>query len=533
MIWIRSVHLKPVQTRSLQARRILLLHLRANQIPSVRPRMTPLPPRRTTPSPPRKTTPFTAQKDDPFTAQKDDPFTAQKDDPFTAQKEDPFNDATDPFAAPVPSSPKDDPFDVLSSPLKEDPFGAPTTPPKEDPFAAPLQTTPPKDDPFDVLSSPLQDEPLLASITPPKEDPFATPTTPPKDDPSDPFSAPAGSPSTDAWEPPATSPSAASDPWGPAAAPEVQSTGGDPWGDGASAASPTSTADPFGDATKPDSDPWGAPAAAPPANPDDAWGSPAPPPDSAPSDDPFGDGASKASDPWGAPSNAPSNGTGGPQQQEEEEEEVRRRRKAAAFLGSAGAMLVDLDSLLSTPAAPPLPPPHTSTRLPLHTPPAGALNGPVGRTIPTAAGVPPLASSSPRLPGLFGSVLVTSCDPSRPTYGGVQLSSWGGGSQFHQPTPSVGTYHSGFTMPVLGAQPAPPYSGTGMVRSGGFIGGNPLTPHQGAPPFFSPRMAQPGSVGGSLQAGVAPLGGSIPPQGGGVQWGSGSGETTEINPFLI
>ena len=62
---------------------------------------------------------------------------------------------------------------------------------------------------------------------------------------------------------------------------------------------------------------------------------------------------------------------GGPQQQEEEEEEVRRRRKAAAFLGSAGAMLVDLDSLLSTPAAPPLPPPHTSTRLPLHTPPAG------------------------------------------------------------------------------------------------------------------------------------------------------------------
>ncbi|CAL8299936.1 unnamed protein product [Lota lota] len=534
-----------------------------------------------------KEDPFSTPKEDPFSAPKEDPFSTPKEDPFSTPKEDPFsasNEATDPFATPAPSAPKEDPFDVLSSPPKADPFDVLSSPPKADPFdvlssppkadpfdvlssppkadpfdvlssppkadpfdvlssppkadpfdvlssppkadpfdvlssppkADPFDvlSSPPKADPFDVLSSPIREEPFLVPTTPPKEAPFAAPTAPPKADPSDPFSTLAGSPSTDAWEPTATSPPAPSDPWGPAGASQTKSVGGDPWGTGV--ASPTGPADLFGDATKPDADPWGPPAAAP-ANPDDAWGSPAPPPDSVPSDDPFGDGASKASDPWGAPSS----GTGGPRR-------TPSRTQAVALLGSAGAKLVDLDSLLSST---PQPPPPTSTRLWPRPPAAGALNGPLSRTIPSA-GVPPLASSSPLPSGLFGSVRLTTCDLSRSTYGAVQLPPWEGGAQSHRPTPSKGMYHSGFALPPLGAQPAPPSLGTGMVQSG-YIGANRLTPHPGAPPYFSPSMVSPGSVGGALQAGAPPSGGSIPPRGGGVQWGGLLGDATEANPFLI
>ncbi|KAM8840753.1 uncharacterized protein epn1b isoform 2-T4 [Spinachia spinachia] len=302
-----------------------------------------------------KDDPFNAPKDDPFNAPKEDPFNAPKDDPFNAPKEDPFNaPKDDPFNAPKEdpfNAPKEDPFnapkdDPFNAP-KEDPFNTPKedpfTAPKEDPFTSPA-LTPPKEDPFSAPSKPTKGDPFVAPTTLPKEDAFKGPFSPPKVHASDPFNAPPlSSPqdSADAWVAPSSAPpSDGARTWG---VPSVQeeTKGGDPWGDGTSTFSPVDPSNAFGDASKLDTDPWGAPAAAPVST-DDAWGSPAPPVASSPSGDPFGDAASKKGDPWGAPSDAPSNGAG-----ERLAQEGKARMKTAWFLGSAAA-LVDLDNLFSS-----------------------------------------------------------------------------------------------------------------------------------------------------------------------------------------
>ncbi|XP_027891997.1 epsin-1 isoform X2 [Xiphophorus couchianus] len=289
-------------------------------------------------------------KDDPFNAPKDDPFEASKDDPFTTPKDDPFGvPANDPFTAPVSPPPKEEPL-VEATISKADSFTGPTTPPKasfssptkpvqNDPFGEP--TTPGKEDPFSITS---RDDPFTASSAPSKEDPFTVPCSPPVEAASDPFSAPAaGSPqeTADTWGAQTSSPPAkGSDAWGAPSVPK-ETKSADPWGDDPSVSSPLADSDPFGDATKPDDDPWGAPASAPVTS-DVAWGTPAPPADLSPSVDPFGDGATKSNDPWGAPSNASGDGAG---RRTSKEEEIRR--KTASFLGSTGGSLVDVDDLFA------------------------------------------------------------------------------------------------------------------------------------------------------------------------------------------
>ncbi|XP_056154050.1 epsin-1-like [Lampris incognitus] len=483
-----------------------------------------------------KDDPFNAAKDDPFHASNDDLFSAPKDDPFNSPKEDPFNTAKDdPFTAPKDGS---DPFTgSASTPPKEDPFTAPM-PLKEDPFAAP--NTPPKEDPFFVPSDPSSDDPFGVSAAPPNEDPFAAPTSPPRDDSSDPFSAPAASPptvNTDTWGIKSSSPPATGlDPWGAPSAPQTAAKADNPWDDGkTTVTSPTNSINPFGDASTIDSDPWGAPAA-PPASADDAWGSPAPPTDSASSDDPFGDGKSKtntaSNDPWGAPGNPPSNGTGEPTAWERE-----ASRKTAAFLGSAGALLVDVDSLLSSDPKPQKNPfintPASQTQA------TGALKGtvmacrPAGRTMPIMG--MSLPTTSPLPSTHFGSILVSSSDVRRPSF--TAPASAEGGHIFQPPSHSLGICRS---MPAadspatrlcLGTgilQPAsvsgiPPvgvdinlnHVGAAMLPSAS-VGGNPLMAPWGAPPYFGAGMVQPTSIGGSPWAGVAGLGVSTPQTGGEV-----------------
>lgn len=306
-----------------------------------------------------KDDPFNTAKEDPFNKQEEDPFGAPKDDAFTAAKNsDPFDDSKeDPFGMPKndpftsakeePKSPppKDDPFSAPSKPA-EDPFAAPTSPSGEDAFGAP--TSPPKEDPFATATT--DSDPFAAPPSPPKEDPFSTPSRP-SDDPfaaptspppkDDPFAAPTAAKDSAAVDPfsapTASSPQDSADAWGAASSSQETKAAGDPWGDGASALSPVSDSDPFGDTTKPDNDPWGAPAAAP-VNTDDAWGSPAPDTLSSPSD-PFG----AKGDAWAASSNTTSQGTGRRSGQEE-----ALYKKTASFLGSAGASLVDLDDLFSS-----------------------------------------------------------------------------------------------------------------------------------------------------------------------------------------
>ncbi|XP_075305256.1 uncharacterized protein LOC142367183 isoform X2 [Odontesthes bonariensis] len=307
--------------------------------------------------------PFNAPKDDSFNASKDDPFNAPKNDPFVISSDDPFNaPKDDPFTSPASTPPKDEPLvepipqdDPFTAPLTspKDPFSLPTKLVQDDPFAAP--TTPPQEDPFSSTAKPTKDDPFAVPSTPPKEDPFTVPSSPPKDDASDPFSAPpVESPqdSADTWggltsSPPATG----SDAWGATSAPK-DTKGGDAWGNGASTSSPVDNSDPFGDPSKPDDDPWGAPASAP-VNADDAWGTSAPPSDSSPSGDPFG--ASKNNDPWGPPSSTSGSGTGKRTVQEDE-----MYRKTASFLGAAGASLVDLDDLFSSNPKPRQRPPITA-----------------------------------------------------------------------------------------------------------------------------------------------------------------------------
>ncbi|XP_014845479.1 PREDICTED: epsin-1-like isoform X1 [Poecilia mexicana] len=313
-----------------------------------------------------KDDPFNAPKDDPFSAPKDnqfkapngdpfstpenDPFNAPKDDHFSALKDDPFGvPANDPFTAPVSTPPKEEPL-VEATISKADSFTGPTTPPKasfssptkpvqSDPFGGP--TTPGKEDPFSTTS---KDDPFAASSSPSKDDLFTVPCSPPTEAASDPFSAPAaGSPqeTADTWGAQTSSPPAkGSDAWGAPSVPK-ETKSADPWGDGPSVSSQLDDSDPFGDATKPDDDPWGAPASAPVSS-DDAWGTPAPPSDVSPSGDPFGDGATKSNDPWGAPSNASGDGAG---KRTSKEEEICR--KTASFLGSTGASLVDVDDLFA------------------------------------------------------------------------------------------------------------------------------------------------------------------------------------------
>nr|XP_054601303.1 epsin-1 isoform X1 [Nothobranchius furzeri]XP_054601304.1 epsin-1 isoform X1 [Nothobranchius furzeri] len=331
-----------------------------------------------------KDDPFGAPKDDPFGAPKDDPFGAPKDDPFGAPKNDPFITQTDdPFIAPVSTTPKEEPFpepslskggsftspttppnDAFTSPtqpVQNDPFAAPPTPPKEDPFATSPKST--KDDPFaapvssqedsfSTASKPTKDDPFAVPSSPPKEDPFTVQSSPPED----PFHAPpVSSPQdkADEWGASTTSQTTGPDAWGDAP------KGGDPWGDGTSASSRDDNCNPFGDSSKPDNDPWGAPASAP-ASTDDAWGTPASPLDS--SGDPFGDG-SKNNDPWGALSSA----SAGKRTAKEEE----TCKKTGLFLGSAGAALVDLDHLF---APDPKPKRHShSNTLAAQTPAIGPL----------------------------------------------------------------------------------------------------------------------------------------------------------------
>ncbi|XP_014845518.1 PREDICTED: epsin-1-like isoform X4 [Poecilia mexicana] len=297
-----------------------------------------------------KEDPFSAPKDDPFKDPQDDPFNAPKDDPFNTPKDDPFGvPANDPFTAPVSTPPKEEPL-VEATISKADSFTGPTTPPKasfssptkpvqSDPFGGP--TTPGKEDPFSTTS---KDDPFAASSSPSKDDLFTVPCSPPTEAASDPFSAPAaGSPqeTADTWGAQTSSPPAkGSDAWGAPSVPK-ETKSADPWGDGPSVSSQLDDSDPFGDATKPDDDPWGAPASAPVSS-DDAWGTPAPPSDVSPSGDPFGDGATKSNDPWGAPSNASGDGAG---KRTSKEEEICR--KTASFLGSTGASLVDVDDLFA------------------------------------------------------------------------------------------------------------------------------------------------------------------------------------------
>nr|XP_046273457.1 epsin-2-like isoform X1 [Scatophagus argus]XP_046273458.1 epsin-2-like isoform X1 [Scatophagus argus] len=488
-----------------------------------------------------KDDPFNAPKDDPFSTSKDDPFNAPKDDPFNAPKDDPFNTTKDdPF-----NTPKDDPF----STQKDDPFTAPaSTPPKEDPFAAPSSskddpfsatTTPPKEGPSSAPTKPAQDDPFAAPTTPPKEDPFTVLSSPTKDDASDPFNAPpVSSPqsSADAWGASASSPPASgSDPWGAPSAPN-ETKGGDPWGDGTKASSPIDTSDGFGDASKPDNDPWGAPATAP-ANTDDAWGSPAPPSDSSPSSDPFGDGASKKGDPWGAPSN----GTGRRTAQEKE-----TYRKTASFLGSAGASLVDLDDLFSSNPKPKQRP--LGNTLAAQTQAIDAFkardmpSGPVVRSGAVAGLSPP----EPPCCRPFGSTLGTFFNAPPYTFGAVSLSSET--PLFQLPSHTVVAPPPGSNMLHAG-QVAPVCSGTGMVPSimkplcgglemgqSGSVPGNPLID----PLLVGPGMVQSSFSGGNRQAGPSHLGGSTSQDGGGILFqpllssGSELGKTlNKNNPFLF
>nr|XP_019961291.1 PREDICTED: epsin-1-like isoform X1 [Paralichthys olivaceus] len=528
-----------------------------------------------------KDDPFSAPKDDPFNAPKDDPFNAPKDDPFNALKDDPFNTPKDdPFTAPASTPPKDDPFtaptskddtftaptsppkeDPFSAPTKpaqDDPFTAPTAPSKEDPFSAPSKspeedpfgiittppndntfsapTTPPKEDPFSAPSKPAQDDAFNAPTTPPKEDPFAFPSPAPKNDASDPFSAPsATSPqgSSDTWGAPASSPpGTVSDPWETPSTPK-EANSGDPWGD---VTSPTANSDPFGDSSKPDNDPWGAPASAP-ASTDDAWGSPAPPSASSTSNDPFGDGASKANDPWGKSSNATSNATGKLTMHKEE-----MYRKTALFLGSAGASLIDLDDLCSSNATqePVTNTPAAQTQAFAVTFPnfPGAFKaravscGPVLRS-GAVAGVS-LPETSP-LPGShFGATLTpargaSSANPSSET------------PHFQLPFYTMGASHSGFgtlqaapttrtTAPVSGG-PHMKHPCGGLVQTG-CPAGNPWP----GPALLATGMAQSSFFGGNLQTGSSPQaagGVTIQPQL--LLSGSGLIETVRENknPFLF
>ncbi|XP_044027281.1 epsin-1-like [Siniperca chuatsi] len=520
-----------------------------------------------------KDDPFNTPKDDPFNTPKDDPFNAPIDDPFTASttppKEDPFSAPTkptqdDPFAAPITPL-KVDPFSAPSKLTKDDPFAAPTTPPKEDPFFAPPKptkddpfsapTTPPKEDPFSAPSKPTKDDPFSAPAAPPKEDPFAVPSSPPKDDASDPFNAPlVSSPqdSADAWGAPASPPPATgSDPWGAPSAPKERKAE-DPWGDGIRASSPIDSCDAFGDASKPDNDPWGAPAAVSVST-DDAWGSPAPPADSSPSSDPFGDGASKKCDPWGAPNNAPSNGTGKQTSQEKE-----TNRKTASFLGSAGASLVDLDDLFSSNPKPKQRPLVNSLAAQTQAIGAFKARGMTSVVRPGAvAGVSFPETSAPYC-SPFGSTLAPSFSAPSPIFGAANAVSET--PLFQLPSHTMGVSHSGLNMlqaaqvappcsgtrmvqsvsvggsPQMGLNMNPPCGGVGMVQSGSLVG-NPLAD----PLLFGTGMGQSSFFGGNRQAGVAHLGGSTPQAGGGVpfqpQWlsGSGLGETVNKNnnPFLF
>ncbi|XP_051245650.1 epsin-1 isoform X4 [Dicentrarchus labrax] len=530
-----------------------------------------------------KDDPFNAPKDDPFNAPKDDPFNAPKDDPFNTPKDDPFSTPNDdPFTAPASTPPKEDPFLALDDPFtasitppkedpfcaptkptQDDPFAAPTTPPKEDPFCAPTKptqddpfaapTTPPKEDPFSAPSKATKEDPFASPTTPPKEDPFTVPSSPPKDDASDPFNAPlVSSPqgSADAWGAPASSPPAGSDPWGaPPASSETK--GGDPWGDGTGASSPIDSSNAFGDASKPDDDPWGAPAAAPVST-DDAWGSPAPPSDS--SSDPFGDGASKKDDPWGAPSSAPSNGTG-----KQTVPGKETHRKTASFLGTAAASLVDLDDLFSSNPKPKLRP--LANTLAAQTQAIGAFkargmtSGPVFRS-GAVAGVSLPERSAPYC-SPFGSTHPPSFGAPPPTFGAANLSSEA--PLFQLPPRTTGASHFGLNT-LQAAQVAPPCSGTGMVQSVS-MGGSPQVGFNMNPPcggvgmaqsgslvgnpladalLWGTGMGQPGVFGGIHQAGAAHLGGSTPHAGAGVPFqpqslsGSGLAETaSKNNPFLF
>lgn len=490
-----------------------------------------------------KDDPFSSSKEDPFNALKNDPFNNLKDDPFNTPKDDPFSTPkNDPFTAPVSTPPKEDPFAVPAS-SKNDPFTAPTTPPKEDPFSAKAKctsddpfaapTTPPKGDPFSATSRPPKDDPFTAPTTHPKDDPFAVSSSPPKDDSSDPFGVrPLNSPqgSGDAWGvlascPPATG----SHPWGTSSAPK-ETKGGGPWEDVASGSSPIDSSDPFGHASKPDNDPWGAPA---PVSADDAWGSPAPPSDSSPSSNPFGDGASHTSDPWGASSN----GTGEQTTQKEE-----MYKKTASFLGSAGASLVDLDHLFSS---------HPKSK---HRPLTNTLAAQT-QAIGTfkARGVTSALHGSP-----FGSTFAPFHDASSPTFGAAYPHS--GTPLFQLPSQTMGGSHSCFNM-FQAAQVAPPCSGAGMVQPIS-VGGSPqMGPNMNPPcggvgavqsgslmgnPMADPLllgtgMGQSSFFGGSQRIGVAHLAGSTSELGGGVltqpQLLSGSGLAKTVNknnnPFLF
>ncbi|XP_026156825.1 epsin-1 isoform X2 [Mastacembelus armatus] len=523
-----------------------------------------------------KEDPFAAPKDDPFNTQKNDPYSTAKNDPFDTAKDDPFNTLKDdPFNTPKDdpfSTPKDDPFTAAAStPTKEDPFAAsskvdpftvPTTPPKEDPFSAPptstqddpfaAPTTPPKEDPFSASSKPPKDDPFSTPTTPPKEDPFAVPSSPPKDGASDPFNAPPLSPpqdSGDAWGAPASSPPATvPDPWGTPSPPK-EKIGGDPWGDGASASSRIDNSDPFGDASKPDNDPWGAPAAGPVST-DDAWGSPAPPSDSSPSNDPFGDGASKTSDPWGAPSNATSNGTGKRTAQKEE-----IYKKTASFLGSAGASLVDLDNLFSSNPKPKQRP--VTNTLAGQTQAIGMFKATgitSGSGVRSGAVVGVSLPATSVLPGSpFGSTIAPSYGA--PTFGAANPSSET--LLFQLPAHNTGRSRSGLNM--FQAAQTPPGSGSGMIQTIS-VGGSPQMRLNLDPPSGGVGMLQSGSLmgnpladpfllgtgqssfsGGNLQAGVSHWGGSTSEAAGGVpvqmQLLSGSrlGETSNKNnnPFLF
>uniref|UniRef100_A0A3B3YH84 ENTH domain-containing protein n=1 Tax=Poecilia mexicana TaxID=48701 RepID=A0A3B3YH84_9TELE len=415
-----------------------------------------------------KDDPFNAPKDDPFSAPKDnqfkapngdpfstpenDPFNAPKDDHFSALKDDPFGvPANDPFTAPVSTPPKEEPL-VEATISKADSFTGPTTPPKasfssptkpvqSDPFGGP--TTPGKEDPFSTTS---KDDPFAASSSPSKDDLFTVPCSPPTEAASDPFSAPAaGSPqeTADTWGAQTSSPPAkGSDAWGAPSVPK-ETKSADPWGDGPSVSSQLDDSDPFGDATKPDDDPWGAPASAPVSS-DDAWGTPAPPSDVSPSGDPFGDGATKSNDPWGAPSNASGDGAG---KRTSKEEEICR--KTASFLGSTGASLVDVDDLFA-------PNPKTKQQPLINT--LAARTQAIGTSKGMTFG--PLARS-----GAFTETLAPNYNPFGPSLAptpGVTHSSFGAAGpsgetlRFREPLHALGTPHSSVHV-LQAAQDAPKY----------------------------------------------------------------------------
>lgn len=220
-----------------------------------------------------KDDPFTAPASTP---PKEDPFAAppsSKDDPFTSTtppKEDPFSAPTkptqgDPFGAPT-TPPKEDPFSAPSKPTKDDPFAAPpTTPPKEDPFT--VLSSPPKDDPSDPFNAPLLSSPEGSANA------WGAPASSPPGSGSDPWGAPSTPKETKGGDPwgdgtSATSPIDHSDafgdgskldndPWGaPAAAPGSTD---DAWGSPAPPSDSSPSSDPFGDGASKKGDPWGAP----------------------------------------------------------------------------------------------------------------------------------------------------------------------------------------------------------------------------------------------------------------------------------